>query len=205
MTSMAASRPESKDLSDAFIKISFQEDRESDPLMGHWLDQGSAKHSSPLVLLSQLLQQLYPGHSLVVTQDSRLNLLSFPNANVQPISPHELITTTFFASLPKNYGPVPGVLFDSVEYGAFKAFWQVGFINMSLFNTLRIVFQGKQFILYIIRVRFMVLSCAIDMICVVAVASRLWHDDRALHPPRGPRINIPRAALSCRCLGRSAP
>ena len=40
MTPMAAPRPDSKDLSDAFIKISFQEDRESDPLMGHWLDQG---------------------------------------------------------------------------------------------------------------------------------------------------------------------
>jgi hypothetical protein len=37
---MAASRPDSKDLIDAFIKVSFQEDRESDPLMGHWLDQG---------------------------------------------------------------------------------------------------------------------------------------------------------------------
>ena len=69
MTPMVASHPDSKDLRDAFIKVSFQEDRESDPLMGHWLDQGlhpfppqnkvaqfspfvgSAKHSSPLVLL----------------------------------------------------------------------------------------------------------------------------------------------------------
>jgi hypothetical protein len=39
-----ASRPETKDLSDAFIKISFQEDRDNDPLIGHWLDQGA--HSS---------------------------------------------------------------------------------------------------------------------------------------------------------------
>lgn len=54
-------------MSDTFIKVSFQEDREGDPLIGHWLDQGmssvkptprrdltfvgSAKHSSPLVLL----------------------------------------------------------------------------------------------------------------------------------------------------------
>jgi len=103
-------------------------------LIGHWLDQGSAKHSSPLVLLSQLLQKLYPNHSLVVTQDFRLNLLSFPHAHVEPISPPELIVNTFFVSLPKNSGPVPGVLFDSVEYGAFKAFW-----------------QGKPFILYIVR------------------------------------------------------
>ncbi|KAI0304056.1 P-loop containing nucleoside triphosphate hydrolase protein [Russula brevipes] len=125
---------DSKDLSDAFIKVSFQEDRESDPLMGHWLDQGSAKHSSPLVLLSQLLQKLYPNHSLVVTGDYRLNILSFPGVQAQPISPPELITNTFFASLPKSASPIPGILLESVEYGAFKAFW-----------------QGKQFILYIAR------------------------------------------------------
>ena len=61
MTSMAASRPESKDLSDAFIKISFQEDRESDPLMGHWLDQGlhpSTKHGGPTLIIRRLRQTL---------------------------------------------------------------------------------------------------------------------------------------------------
>ena len=63
-------QPEDETMSDTFIKVSFQEDREGDPLIGHWLDQGmyslkptsrrdltfvifvgSAKHSSPLVLL----------------------------------------------------------------------------------------------------------------------------------------------------------
>jgi hypothetical protein len=54
-------------MSDEFVKVCFQEDREGDPLVGHWIDQGmcslkpmlqrdlpfvgSAKHSSPLVLL----------------------------------------------------------------------------------------------------------------------------------------------------------
>jgi hypothetical protein len=58
---MAASRPESKDLSDAFIKISFQEDRESDPLMGHWLDQGlhpSIKQGGPILTTRRLCQTL---------------------------------------------------------------------------------------------------------------------------------------------------
>ncbi len=53
---------------DTFIKVSFEEDRDGDPLIGHWTDQGnvllepserspvlpivgSARHSSPLVLL----------------------------------------------------------------------------------------------------------------------------------------------------------
>jgi len=58
---MAASRPESKDLSDGFIKISFQEDRESDPLMGHWLDQGlhpSTKQGGPILITRRRRQTL---------------------------------------------------------------------------------------------------------------------------------------------------
>lgn len=121
-------------MSDAFIKVSFQEDRDGDPLIGHWIDQGSAKHSSPLVLLSQLLRKIYSGYSLVVTQDYRLNILAFPKVYAQPISPSDLVTNTIFASLPKNTGPVPGIVFDSVEYGAFKVVW-----------------QGKEFILYIMN------------------------------------------------------
>lgn len=78
---------------------------------------------------SQLLQKLYPSHSLVVTQDSRLNLLAFPDVSAQPISPSDFITNTFFASLPKSSGTIPGTLFDSVEYGAFKAFWKVSSVT----------------------------------------------------------------------------
>ena len=48
---------------------------------------------------------------------------------------------TIFASLPKNSGSVPGVLLDSVEYGAFKAFWQAGFSSLSKFNTLSMYFR----------------------------------------------------------------
>ena len=35
---MAAS---AKELTDAFVKVSFQEDGDGDPLMGYWLDQGA--------------------------------------------------------------------------------------------------------------------------------------------------------------------
>ncbi|KAI0307137.1 P-loop containing nucleoside triphosphate hydrolase protein [Multifurca ochricompacta] len=130
--------------------------------MGHWLDQGSAKHSSPLVLLSQLLQKLYPNHSLVVTQDYRLNILSFPDVHAQPISPSELVTNTFFASLPKSAGPVPGVVIDSVEYGAFKAFW-----------------LGTEFILYIVRYDHGALHPSrgpFDIFKELLLAAGLWAD-----------------------------
>jgi hypothetical protein len=150
-------------MSDEFIKVSFQEEREGDPLIGHWLDQGmsSAKPTPRRDLAfvricetflasralvrretiaflpdltifsdrSQLVQKLHPNHSLVVTQDSRLNLLAFPDVSAQPISPPDLVTNTFFASLPKSSGITPGIVYDSVEYGAFKAFWKVSVVT----------------------------------------------------------------------------
>ncbi|KAI0268229.1 P-loop containing nucleoside triphosphate hydrolase protein [Gloeopeniophorella convolvens] len=131
---MAEFPPTVKDLNDAFVKVSFQEDKEGDPLLGHWLDQGSAKHSYPAVLLAQLLQKLYPTHSIVLTQDYRLNLLAFPGVSAQPISPNELISNSWFIPLPKNAGPVPGLISDTVEYGGLKAYW-----------------KGKEFLVYIAR------------------------------------------------------
>lgn len=115
--------------------------------------------SHHVIYRSQLLQKLYPNHSLVVTQDYRLNILSFPGVHAQPISPPELITNTVFASLPKRVSPVPGILLDSVEYGAFKVFWRVSFSSiLSRFNTLSINFRAKNssFTLfeYVVSVRF---------------------------------------------------
>lgn len=78
----------------------------------------------------------------MVTQDSRLDILAFPDVNAQPISPSDLVTNTFFASLPKGDGAVPGIVFDSVEYGAFKVVWQVSlprtlsFFRSHLMSTL---------------------------------------------------------------------
>ncbi|KAI0053596.1 P-loop containing nucleoside triphosphate hydrolase protein [Auriscalpium vulgare] len=112
------------DVSDAFVKVSFQEDSDGDPFYGHWFDQASAKHSGPTILISEYLRKLYPGHSLLRTSDYRLNLLGFPGVDVQAISPSELITSIRFQPLPKNAGPVPGAIAHQVQYGAFKLTWQ---------------------------------------------------------------------------------
>jgi hypothetical protein len=75
---MAASRPESKDLSDAFIKISFQEDRESDPLMGHWLDQGlhpSTKQGGTILTTRRLCKTLLTSRAPVRYRDETCHLV----------------------------------------------------------------------------------------------------------------------------------
>ena len=64
-----ASRPETKDLNDSFVKISFQEDRDNDPLIGHWLDQGVYPSKKERVIQSHLIprirQALFTSRALV--------------------------------------------------------------------------------------------------------------------------------------------
>ncbi|KAA1466461.1 P-loop containing nucleoside triphosphate hydrolase protein [Dentipellis sp. KUC8613] len=111
------------DHSDAFVKVSFQEEANGDPLFQKWTGQSSAQHSLPDIYLAKVLQELYPNHSLVTTSDYRLQLLSFPGAYVQPLSPSELVTSKIFIPLPRNASPVPGVLADNVVFGGFKLAW----------------------------------------------------------------------------------
>ncbi|KAI0314801.1 P-loop containing nucleoside triphosphate hydrolase protein [Amylostereum chailletii] len=109
---------------EAFVKVSFQEDVAGDPFFASWMDQGSAKHSGPPTLLKHALQKLYPNHTVVMTQDYRLNLLNFPGTLVQPLSPSELVTNNIFTPLARNSSPIPGFLAESVEYGAFRLAWE---------------------------------------------------------------------------------
>ncbi|KIJ20334.1 hypothetical protein PAXINDRAFT_166412 [Paxillus involutus ATCC 200175] len=89
-----------------------------------WVDQASAKHVNPELTASDALRKLYPGHSLVISDDFRLNLLSFPGARVEPLSTSEVVTSTVFASIPRRVGGnVPGTLVDSIIFGTFKATW----------------------------------------------------------------------------------
>ncbi|KAF9226644.1 P-loop containing nucleoside triphosphate hydrolase protein [Gyrodon lividus] len=89
-----------------------------------WAEQSSAKHANPELTASDVLRKLYPGHSLVISDDYRLNLLSFPDARVEPLSTSEVVTNTIFASIPRRIGgDVPGTLIDGVIFGTFKATW----------------------------------------------------------------------------------
>lgn len=126
-------------LEDAFIKVSFEEDKGGDSEgYASWVDRGeplhlstqqsfsfyaaSAKFARPNIQAADLLRKLYPMHSLVMSQDYTLNLLGFPNAVAMPLKPDELITNAFFVQLGRGGG---GVLINNVEFGAFKLAWEV--------------------------------------------------------------------------------
>lgn len=110
---------------EAFVKVSFEDDneKEGDPLFGKWSHHGNGQHISPEITMTRALQQLYPKHTIVMTQDFRGSLLSFPASVVQPLSPKELVTNATFIPLARK-GPIPGVIMDSVWYGAFRMAWR---------------------------------------------------------------------------------
>lgn len=56
-------------------------------------------------------------------QDYNVNLMGFPGALVQPMSPHELISTIVFQPLQRRTGQ--GILLDTVEFGSFRMAWNV--------------------------------------------------------------------------------
>ncbi|KAI0637987.1 P-loop containing nucleoside triphosphate hydrolase protein [Trametes polyzona] len=119
-----------KDLEDAFIKVTFEEDGAThpnteggDPFYGSWVDQASAKFPEPSQFGARELRKLYPDHSVVGVNDYNINILGFPGAVAQPISPPDLITTLIFIPLARRLSHVPGVLVDSISYGAFHLAW----------------------------------------------------------------------------------
>ncbi|KAI0921649.1 hypothetical protein AcW1_004439 [Taiwanofungus camphoratus] len=118
-----------QELEDAFIKVTFEEDREraqaysDDPFHDPWLDQASAKFSEPGSFGARTLRKVYPNHSLVGFSDYTVNLLGFPAAFIQPISPSELITSVVFVPFARRLGKVPGVLVDQISFGSFRVAW----------------------------------------------------------------------------------
>jgi hypothetical protein len=76
-------------------------------------------------LSADALRRLYPKHSLVMTTDFRLNPLNFPGARAIPLEEVPLVTNLVFAPLARSLGPLPGVLIDQVEFGAFRLAWDV--------------------------------------------------------------------------------
>ncbi|KAH7887583.1 P-loop containing nucleoside triphosphate hydrolase protein [Phlebopus sp. FC_14] len=89
-----------------------------------WVHQASAKHVNPELTASDVLHKLYPGHSLVISDDTRINPLALPGVQVETISSN-VVTNTRFASIPRRVGgDVPGALVESIIFGAFKLTWK---------------------------------------------------------------------------------
>ncbi|CDO71396.1 hypothetical protein BN946_scf184908.g154, partial [Trametes cinnabarina] len=115
-----------KDLEDAFIKVTFEEDNGSehqfnvaDPFYDPWVDKGV--HALTVVI--QLLRKLYPDYSIVAAYDGNINILGYPGAIAQPLSPSEIISKVYFVPLARRLSRVPGVLVDDISFGGFNLAW----------------------------------------------------------------------------------
>lgn len=71
------------------------------------------------------LRKLYPKHSIVLAYDGTTNILGFPGAFVQPMSPPDLITNVYFVPLARRLSSIPGVLVDQISFGSFRIAWDV--------------------------------------------------------------------------------
>ena len=60
-----------------------------------------------------------------MSDDQRLNVLNVPDINVVPLDETQLVTNLFFVPLTNRVSPIPGVLVDSIEFGAFSLSWDV--------------------------------------------------------------------------------
>ncbi|KAF5322515.1 hypothetical protein D9619_000646 [Psilocybe cf. subviscida] len=89
-----------------------------------WHAQSSGKLSIPQVTGAEALRNIYPNHSLVMTQGFNLSIMSFPGATFTPIEKTPLVTNLLFIPLARNLGSVPGILIDNIEFGAFNVSWK---------------------------------------------------------------------------------
>jgi hypothetical protein len=85
---------------------------------------GSAPRSATEIWAVETLRKLYPGHSVTISLQGTLNPLAAPGALVQPISPDDIISRALFIPLARRAKPVPGVVLNDVEYGAFRVAWK---------------------------------------------------------------------------------
>ncbi|KAN0097427.1 P-loop containing nucleoside triphosphate hydrolase protein [Tylopilus felleus] len=90
-----------------------------------WVDQSSAKHSSPELIAADALRKLYPGHSLVVSGDYRLNsLLTLPGVKTHPQARLEQVSSVLFRPTPTHIGgQIAGSLFDDPIVGSYRLTW----------------------------------------------------------------------------------
>ncbi|KAF9821282.1 hypothetical protein IEO21_00890 [Rhodonia placenta] len=120
-----------KDLEDAFVKVTFEDEINAsqskgsaiDPFYNDWVDQASAPFNEPATFAARALRKLHSNHSVVLFTDYTVNLLAFPGAIFQPTSPDELISSLVFVPFARRLGSVPGILVDRIKYGSFKVAW----------------------------------------------------------------------------------
>ena len=78
----------------------------------------SPKHSA------RTLRKLFPEHA--VTPFAYVNILGFPRAVIQPVSPPDVITNNFFVPIATRMGKSTGIIASQVRFGSFHVAWDVG-------------------------------------------------------------------------------
>ncbi|EIN10929.1 P-loop containing nucleoside triphosphate hydrolase protein [Punctularia strigosozonata HHB-11173 SS5] len=113
-------------LEEAFVKVSFHEEQNApsgidDPVYQQWIvENASSTRESPILFGERTLRELYPDHSIVMTEQSLL--LGFPGALIQPLETSSLIANTLFIPMARRTG-VPGALLDQIEFTALRLAW----------------------------------------------------------------------------------
>jgi transitional endoplasmic reticulum ATPase len=111
---------------------------------------------SPFLFSSaDALRQLYPKHSLVMSDDPRsMGILSFPGVAAFPVDESQLVTNLVFIPLARRLGIVRGVLLDSIEFGSFQlAFGVITWLIYHLRTPTDFPYQNQEFILHVAHVR----------------------------------------------------
>ncbi|KAJ6628802.1 P-loop containing nucleoside triphosphate hydrolase protein [Mycena sp. CBHHK59/15] len=96
--------------------------KKSDAFHRAWSEQASAKHAAPALQAANKLREIYPAHSLVMSNQP---ILDFPAVLSAPLPNAPLVTNTRFRALNRNGREVAGLLIDEIEFGAFQATWDV--------------------------------------------------------------------------------
>ncbi|KAL4076151.1 P-loop containing nucleoside triphosphate hydrolase protein [Scleroderma citrinum] len=127
-----------------YVDIGIRNEPEESTLNSHqvdvfyekWIDQASGRHTSPHLTVPHVLHKLYPGHSLVTTDDARLDLLSFPEVQYERIPSSKEVTNVVFAGVPRHDGSaLQGRLVEKTVYGSYRMTW-----------------KDEEFIVYIVKV-----------------------------------------------------
>ncbi|KAG8218670.1 P-loop containing nucleoside triphosphate hydrolase protein [Butyriboletus roseoflavus] len=112
-----------------------------------WVDQSSAKHAAPELIAADALRKMYPGYSLVVSDDYGLtNLLALPDIRIHPSDSDkaelEQVSNVVFTPISRRIaGKVAGSLVDRVILGSYEITW-----NESDFVVHITQFQNGNFI-----------------------------------------------------------
>ncbi|KAF5359044.1 hypothetical protein D9758_004759 [Tetrapyrgos nigripes] len=118
--------PPSSELEDAFVNVwvDGESTSQNKDLYSSFVHLSSAQHSHPGITTAHAVKKFFPSYSLVSSTDYGLNILGFPEAQSTPLKDHPLITSTYFVNLARASAPVPGMLVDRVQVGAFNTSWQ---------------------------------------------------------------------------------